>query len=193
MVEVRERDADEFRKGSSCHASEHGVSADDPASRSTIATARSILESEIEQRQSRLGSVRTGISSVVHEVSYLILECSCDGVVSMKMYRLTDGVIYILTAALEEAPADSITFGMADVSAPKLPITHPDRHLSCQEAIDTAFHALASQTEDAGWRKEEVAAALVDLADCHMLSKAAVMDSESLIFDAALRDAIRKL
>jgi hypothetical protein len=82
---------------------------------------------------------------------------------------------------------------MADVPAPKLPIRHPDRHLSCQEAIEAAFNALASQAEDAGWMKEEVAAALVDLADFRMLSQAAAMDTERLIYEAALRDAIRRL
>ncbi len=95
--------------------------------------------------------------------------------------------------ALEAAFVGSITLGMTDVPAPKISIRHPDRHLSCQEAIEAAFADLAAQAEDAGWMKEEVAAALVDLADCHMLSQAAAMDTERLIFEAALRDAIRRM
>lgn len=53
---------------------------------------------------------------------------------------------------------------------PTIPTDHPDRPIACQEAIETAFLSLADQAQDAGWREAEVAAALVDLADNHLLA-----------------------
>ncbi|MGO8163269.1 hypothetical protein ACC780_08860 [Rhizobium ruizarguesonis] len=47
---------------------------------------------------------------------------------------------------------------------------HPDRFLQCQEAMDDALGAVAASAMAAGWHPEEVAAALVELADNHMLS-----------------------
>ena len=55
---------------------------------------------------------------------------------------------------------------------------HPDRFLRCQEAMDDAVAAVASAAIDAGWTPEEVAAALVELADNLMLSVLANRDLE---------------
>lgn len=47
---------------------------------------------------------------------------------------------------------------------------HPDRFLKCQEAIDDAFALVASTAIEAGWDREEVASALVELADNYILA-----------------------
>lgn len=46
---------------------------------------------------------------------------------------------------------------------------HPDRFLDCQEALSSGFAKVASTAVAAGWDPEEVAAALVELADHLML------------------------
>jgi hypothetical protein len=56
------------------------------------------------------------------------------------------------------------------------PASHPDRFLQCQEAMEDAVLAAAEAARLAGWTTEEVAAALVELADNHMLSVLANRD-----------------
>jgi hypothetical protein len=55
---------------------------------------------------------------------------------------------------------------------------HPDRFVRCQEAMDDAFALVAAAAVEAGWHPEEVAAALVELADNHTLSVLANRDME---------------
>jgi hypothetical protein len=60
---------------------------------------------------------------------------------------------------------------------PSLPDSDdPDRFLRCQESMDDAFAGVAASAVLAGWHPEEVAAALVELADNHMLSVLANRD-----------------
>jgi hypothetical protein len=73
---------------------------------------------------------------------------------------------------------------MEHIPSPKTPAVHPDRFLNCQEAMADAFCQLAEQAVAAGWREDEVAGALVDLADCHMLALASNLDTERLIAEA---------
>lgn len=51
-----------------------------------------------------------------------------------------------------------------------------DRFLECQEAMANPFTEVALSTVDAGWNAEEVAAALVELADHLMLGMIANRD-----------------
>jgi hypothetical protein len=60
---------------------------------------------------------------------------------------------------------------MTDIFGPRSQTGHPDRFLDCQEAIEAAFASLAEQAVAAGCGKSEVAAALVYVADCHMLPR----------------------
>ncbi|WP_075856506.1 hypothetical protein [Rhizobium hainanense] len=53
---------------------------------------------------------------------------------------------------------------------------HPDRFLKCQEAMEDALETVAASATSAGWSPEEVAAALVELADNHMLALLANSD-----------------
>lgn len=46
---------------------------------------------------------------------------------------------------------------------------HPDQFLQCQEAIADAFSDIALEVVRAGWNPEEVAPAMVELADHMML------------------------
>lgn len=72
----------------------------------------------------------------------------------------------------------------SEVAPPVTGRGHPDRHLSCQEAIEPAFQELAENAESAGWSSDEVAAALVDLADNHMLALVANAETDRAIKDA---------
>lgn len=56
---------------------------------------------------------------------------------------------------------------------------HPDRLLRCQEALEDAVLAAVDAVSLAGWTPEEVAAALIELADNHMLSLLANRDLAS--------------
>ncbi|WP_245464098.1 hypothetical protein [Rhizobium sp. NXC24] len=58
---------------------------------------------------------------------------------------------------------------MSDIQPPRCDNSDPDRHLWCQYALHLSFAELLSKAVDAGWGEREVAAALVDLADHHML------------------------
>ncbi|MFS8056599.1 hypothetical protein QD357_27860 [Rhizobium sp. BR 317] len=58
---------------------------------------------------------------------------------------------------------------MSDIQPPRCDNSDPDRHLWCQYALHLSFAELVSKAVDAGWGEREVAAALVDLADHHML------------------------
>lgn len=58
---------------------------------------------------------------------------------------------------------------MNQISPPPLN-SRCDRFIRCQEAMETAFLDLATAANDAGWNTDEVAAALVELADNNVLS-----------------------
>lgn len=57
------------------------------------------------------------------------------------------------------------------ISPPDKPTDHPDRFLQCQEAIEDAFQDLVEQAVAAGWGEAETVAAVVELADHHMLAQ----------------------
>ncbi len=59
---------------------------------------------------------------------------------------------------------------MAYIPPPTLPPGDPDRHLKCQEALDVALQEVAQAAVKAGWDQEEVATAIVELADAHVLA-----------------------
>lgn len=76
---------------------------------------------------------------------------------------------------------------MRHIRRPRTRSSHPDHFLNCQEAVTDAFAKLADDAVAAGWTRAEVAAALVDVADCYMLKLAADMDTEGMIRDATSR------
>lgn len=68
-----------------------------------------------------------------------------------------------------------------EIAPPEIGEHHPDRHLSCQQALEPAFQAVAEMAERSGWSAAEIAAALVDLADNHMLARAANFETDQMI------------
>ena len=60
---------------------------------------------------------------------------------------------------------------MSPIPGPKVPASNPDRHVLCEEAIEDAFVNVATLAEAAGWDGDEVAAALVSLADRQMMGR----------------------
>lgn len=79
----------------------------------------------------------------------------------LKMHT-SDGVVPVISAGIHK----SSTF----VSTPDVPVDDPDRSFRCQNAMQMAFQNMAERATAAGWREQEVAAALVDLADNNMLT-----------------------
>ena len=67
------------------------------------------------------------------------------------------------------------------IAAPKPETDISDRTLDCEFALEPAFQALAEAAERVGWRAEDVASALVNLADCHVLARAANADTDAMI------------
>jgi hypothetical protein len=70
---------------------------------------------------------------------------------------------------------------MDEIPQPTLPADDPDRFLKCQDAVHIAFQDLADRAVAAGWGEQEVAAALVDVADNHTLMLAANGEADFLI------------
>jgi hypothetical protein len=70
---------------------------------------------------------------------------------------------------------------MTEISRPAVSEEHPDRHILCQDAIQSAFRSLVEDATAAGWTERESVAAVIDLADNHMLSIAANDETFALI------------
>ncbi|QFQ86705.1 hypothetical protein F8A10_04240 [Paracoccus kondratievae] len=60
---------------------------------------------------------------------------------------------------------------------------YPDRVLDCQEAVEPAFMALLNSAEGAGWVREEVIAALAELAINHVMAFSANEVTDAQIAD----------
>ena len=70
---------------------------------------------------------------------------------------------------------------MLPISAPKVPINNPARRLQCQQAIEHVFEEVAEQAERSGWSGDEVASALIDLANRHILGRAAKAEKAAMV------------
>jgi hypothetical protein len=75
---------------------------------------------------------------------------------------------------LTMSPETPSSFSMTPIPPPHE--DHPDRFLRCQEALEDLLLAAVEHAVGVGWTSEEVAAALVELADNHMLSVLANRD-----------------
>lgn len=73
------------------------------------------------------------------------------------------------------------------IDAPRHGPDHPDRFIDCQEALEAAFQALVWEAMKAGWGEAEAVAAIIELADAHVL---AAGENEKL--ESLLRDIRRK-
>jgi hypothetical protein len=62
-----------------------------------------------------------------------------------------------------------------------MPASDPDRHLFCEEAIEETFQNVATLAEAAGWGGNEMATALVSVADHHMMGRFANAKLDELI------------
>ena len=67
------------------------------------------------------------------------------------------------------------------IPAPKPETDISDGTLDCEFAMEPAFQALAEAAERAGWAAADVASALVNLADNHMLARAANAETDAMI------------
>jgi hypothetical protein len=74
------------------------------------------------------------------------------------------------------------------IHPPGKPLDHPDRFLDCQQALEPAFQNVVERATAAGWEEVEVVAALVTLADHHMLAR-----GENIALDELLADLRRRL
>ncbi|MND64563.1 hypothetical protein D3C80_559030 [compost metagenome] len=68
-----------------------------------------------------------------------------------------------------------------DIDKPTLTNDHPDRVIACQEAMELSVAELIDKATAAGWKYEEVIAAISELADNLMLARHANADTESSI------------
>ena len=67
------------------------------------------------------------------------------------------------------------------IDPPKHPANHPNRVLECEEAMELAFQELARQAEAAGWSGDEVADALLSVAENHFLGRVAEAETNAAI------------
>lgn len=67
---------------------------------------------------------------------------------------------------------------------PRLPTTYPDRHIDCQEALESRVIAIIDDGKAAGWSVADITTALVALADNVMLADAANGETERQIAEA---------
>jgi hypothetical protein len=70
---------------------------------------------------------------------------------------------------------------MRPISPPTRSDDDPDRHLSCQEAIQFAFEDFITTITKAGWREPEAVAAIIDMADNHLLGLCEAEETSSII------------
>jgi hypothetical protein len=70
---------------------------------------------------------------------------------------------------------------MTEIAGPTISQDHPDRHILCQDAMHSAIQSVIAEAVGAGWCEREVAAAIIELADNHMLSVAANDETGALI------------
>ncbi|KOF17899.1 hypothetical protein AC244_16195 [Ensifer adhaerens] len=68
---------------------------------------------------------------------------------------------------------------MPKIAGPKHPKSLSDRELLYQEAIEAEFQSVADRAYQAGWSREEVATALMELADNNFLA----MNSNAEMFE----------
>lgn len=55
------------------------------------------------------------------------------------------------------------------MNGPRLPPSHPDRQLECEDLMEARLVALMDRTRERGWTQEEVADAAIALAYNHVL------------------------
>lgn len=65
------------------------------------------------------------------------------------------------------------------IDGPRRPEGHPDRVLDCEMNMEAAFRHLAAAGEVAGWTGDEVAQALLGLAQAHIDGRGADGESNS--------------
>lgn len=73
---------------------------------------------------------------------------------------------------------------------PRLPTDYPDRHLECQEALESRVIAIFDEGKAAGWSTRDITTALVALADNLMLAEEANAETDRDIQEALKRAGI---
>lgn len=73
------------------------------------------------------------------------------------------------------------------VDPPRNGPEHLDRFIDCQEALEAGFQALVEEAVSAGWTEAEAVAAIVELADAHMLAAGENAKLEQLLADMRKR------
>lgn len=67
------------------------------------------------------------------------------------------------------------------LTSPRFPARHPDRHIDCQEILEDRVITIVDDARAAGWSVEEIAVALVELADNMVLGNRANANMETTI------------
>ena len=70
---------------------------------------------------------------------------------------------------------------MTSILSPALPKDDPDRFLRCQDALQIAFQELFDNALAAGRDANEIACAITELADSHMLMRSENGSTEALL------------
>lgn len=73
---------------------------------------------------------------------------------------------------------------------PRLPTSYPDRHLECQEALESCILAIIDEGKAAGWSTRDITTALIALADNLMLADEANEQTDRDIAEALKRMGI---
>ena len=61
---------------------------------------------------------------------------------------------------------------MKEIHSPKTSPGNTERSRECEEALDIAFKELLERATAAGWQEVEIALALADIADAHVMGVA---------------------
>lgn len=70
------------------------------------------------------------------------------------------------------------------LTSPRFPARHPDRHIDCQEILEDRVITIVDDARAAGWSMEEIAVALVELADNMVLGHRANVNLEAALIAA---------
>jgi hypothetical protein len=79
-----------------------------------------------------------------------------------------------------------------NIQAPKRRDTHPDQPVDCRDAMDKAFHELMANTIAAGWGPQEVADAISQPTEAHLMARFEKAATEAQIKQARRNAEVRR-
>jgi hypothetical protein len=82
--------------------------------------------------------------------------------------------------------------GQMKIAPPKISGKYPDRHLDCQAALEPVLHELSNHAISVGWSEDEIADAMLELAEKHTMARATYVADKIAAAAAVIEAANRR-